>query len=177
MAIQECHWYQLPRGCSGDLKNLAQTSDSFLIILARRFIFQFIKMGLFHLWHRSRVVILKTGKSQWITCLWSILPINLVKMQLLQISVDLCREKAEIFNNTSCSCSVILNFLDKMASSRWEATESKLCIHVHIIRFSITPIRNHSIIVIKYDSNLLIIFYFIQQLCHSSKLKNFSEFF
>ena len=54
--------------------------------------------------------------------------------------------------------------------------ESKFCIQVHIIRFSITPIRNHLIILIKDCSNL-IIFYFIQQLCHSSKLKNFLELF
>ena len=63
-----------------------------------------------------------------------------------------------------------------MASSRWEATESKFCIHVQIIRFSITPIRNHLIILIK-DGSKLIIFYFIQQLRHSSELKNFSELF
>ena len=54
--------------------------------------------------------------------------------------------------------------------------ESKFCIQVHIIRFSITPIRNHLIILINHGSNL-IIFYFIQQLRHSSKLKNFSELF
>ena len=39
-----------------------------------------------------------------------------------------------------------------------------------MIRFSITLIRNHSIVVIK-DNSYLIIFYFIQQLRHSSKLK------
>ena len=54
--------------------------------------------------------------------------------------------------------------------------ESKFCIQVRIISFSITPIRNHLIILIKEGSNL-IIFYFFQQLCHSSKLKNFSELF
>ena len=54
--------------------------------------------------------------------------------------------------------------------------ESKFCIQVHIISFSITPIRNHSIILIKDGSNL-IIFYYIQQLRHSSKLKSFSELF
>ena len=63
-----------------------------------------------------------------------------------------------------------------MASSRWEATESKFCIQVHIISFSITPIRNHLIILILDGSNL-IIFYFIQQLRQSLKLKNFSELF
>ena len=46
--------------------------------------------------------------------------------------------------------------------------ESKFCIQVHI--------RNHLIILIKDGWNL-IIFYFIQQLRHSSKLKNFSELF
>ena len=54
--------------------------------------------------------------------------------------------------------------------------ESKFCIQVHIISSSITPIRNHLTILIKDGSNL-IIFYFIQQLRHSSKLNNFSELF
>ena len=54
--------------------------------------------------------------------------------------------------------------------------ESKFSIQVHIISFSITQIRNHLTILIKDGSNL-IIFYYIQQLCHSSKLKNFSELF
>ena len=54
--------------------------------------------------------------------------------------------------------------------------ESKFCIQVHIISFSIIPIRNHLIILIKDGSNLSV-FYFIQQLCHSPKLKNFPELF
>ena len=54
--------------------------------------------------------------------------------------------------------------------------ESKFCIQVPIIRFSITPTRNQLIVQIKDGSNL-IIFYFIQQLRHSSKLKNFLELF
>ena len=54
--------------------------------------------------------------------------------------------------------------------------KSKFCIQVHIISFSITPIRNHLIILIKDGSNL-IISYYIQQLRHSSKLKKFSELF
>ena len=74
------------------------------------------------------------------------------------------------------ACSVTPNILDKVPSSRWEATESKLCIQMQIIRISITPIRNDSIILIKDNSNS-IIFYFIQELCHRSKLKNVSEVF
>ena len=54
--------------------------------------------------------------------------------------------------------------------------ESKFCMQVHIINFSITPIRNHLIILIKDGSNL-IIFYFVQQLRRSPKLKNFSKLF
>ena len=54
--------------------------------------------------------------------------------------------------------------------------ESKFCIQVHIISFSITPIKNHLIILINDGSNLFI-FHFIQQLRHSLKLKNFSELF
>ena len=54
--------------------------------------------------------------------------------------------------------------------------ELKFCIQVHIISFSTTPIRNHLIILIKDGSNL-IIFYYIKQLRHSSKLKSFSELF
>ena len=54
--------------------------------------------------------------------------------------------------------------------------ESKFCVQVHIISFSVTPSRNHLIILIKDGSNL-IIFYFIQQLHHASYLKNFSELF
>ena len=50
--------------------------------------------------------------------------------------------------------------------------ESKFCVQMHIISFSITQIRNHLIILIKDGSNL-IIFYFIQQLRYSSKLKTF----
>ena len=34
--------------------------------------------------------------------------------------------------------------------------ESKLCIEVHIIRFSATTIRNHSTILIKDNSNLTV---------------------
>ena len=54
--------------------------------------------------------------------------------------------------------------------------KSKFCIEVHIISFSITPIRNHLIILIK-DGEKLIIFYYIQQLRYSSKLEIFSELF
>ena len=54
--------------------------------------------------------------------------------------------------------------------------ESKFSIQMHIISFSITPIRNYLIILFKDGSNL-IIFYYIQQLRHSSELKNFSELF
>ena len=49
-------------------------------------------------------------------------------------------------------------------------------IQVHIIGFSITPIGNYLIILIEDGLNL-IIFYFIQQLHHSSKLKIFLELF
>ena len=49
--------------------------------------------------------------------------------------------------------------------------ESKFCIQVHIISFSITPIRNHLIILIKDGLNL-IIFYYIQQLL---KVTNFGH--
>ena len=40
----------------------------------------------------------------------------------------------------------------------------------------ITPIRNRSVIPIKDNSNLIVL-YFIQELRHNSKLENFSESF
>ena len=120
----------------------------------------------------SRVVILKIEKSQYITCFWSIRPITWWKYRSCKFKLISIEKKLKYSTALHWACSVVLSFLGKMASSRWGATESKLCIQVHIISFSITPIRNHLIILIKDGSNL-IIFYFIQQLRIAQNWKTF----
>ena len=44
-------------------------------------------------------------------------------------------KKLNYSKTLDCACSVILNFPDKMVSSRWQATDSKLSIELHIIRY------------------------------------------
>ena len=62
---------------------------------------------------------------------------------------------------------------------KWQVLDDELqsqkhCVQVQIIGFSVIPIRNHSIITIKDNSNLIAL-YFIQELRHNAKSENFSE--
>ena len=74
------------------------------------------------------------------------IPITWWKCRSWKTSSQLCRKTLKYSRTLDCACSVILNFLDKMTSSRWQATNSKLCIQVYLIliRYYTTRIRTFS---------------------------------
>ena len=91
---------------------------------------------------------------------WSIIPITWWKCRSCKLELNSADKILKYSITLYCACSVMLNFPNKMASSRWEATESKLCTEVQIIRFSVTPIKKRSIFPIKDNFNVVVLYFF-----------------
>ena len=60
---------------------------------------------------------------------------------LVKRQVNSAEIKGKYSTTLDCACSEIPNFLGKMVSSRRQATDSKLCVELYVIKYYATSIR------------------------------------